>query len=64
MNVTERRALIKATDELNAMKSGDDEEFAHERAEKILCELLKDIGYGDAADAFKAAGERVEFWYA
>ena len=58
MNVQE------AVEKLNAMKHGDDEEIAHGEAENILCELLRDLGYGAVSDAFDGAVDRVGFWYA
>ena len=64
MNIYERQALIKAVNELNKMKSGDDEEWAHGEAESILFEMLKELGFGDASDAYKNARDRVGFWYA
>lgn len=40
--------------------NGSDFEAGHSRADDILCELLKDIGYEDIVEAFKKVGR----WYA
>ena len=64
MNVEQRQALGKAVDALNDLKEGSDEEIAHALAEDALCDLLRSVGFGEAADAFDAANERVGFWYA
>lgn len=50
-----KRRLDKLTD--------DDPESAHGRAEDIICQFLKDNGFGDVAEAFEAARDRVGFWY-
>lgn len=64
MNVIERQVLSKAVAKLNAMKEGDDEEACHTQAELVLQNLLRDLGFGEAADAFDGACHRVGFWYA
>ena len=64
MNVRERQALIRCCTELNAMREGGDEEADHSRAEEIVCSLLTEVGFEDAAKAFEAARDRVGFWYA
>jgi hypothetical protein len=38
----------------------NDQESAHVKADEILCNLLRDAGYGDAVKAF----EKIEKWYA
>ena len=38
----------------------DDPEARHITADDILCDLLRDLGYGDVAEAFK----KIEKWYA
>lgn len=35
-------------------------EHAHSKADKLLCELLTDLGYGNIVNAY----EKVEKWYA
>ena len=64
MNVTQRQIMLEAIDKLAAMTEHDDAEIAHSEAEDILCGLLKELGFGDAAEAFERASERVGFWYA
>jgi hypothetical protein len=56
----------KAVAQLEAMESGDDRELAHSDAEGILCRVLEAIGpeYKAVSYAFKAARDRVGFWYA
>ena len=56
----------KAVAQLEAMESGDDRETAHYDAEVILCRVLEAIGpeYRAVSEAFKAARDRVGFWYA
>ena len=63
-NVKQRQAMCKAMDELNAMSELSDPEIEHGDAEDVLCDFLKEVGYGDLADAFDQARERVGFWYA
>lgn len=63
MEISERQLLIKAVAELDAMKEGDDEEGCHTQAELILQNLLRDLGFGEAGDAFDRACIRVGFWY-
>lgn len=50
--------------ELDAQEMGDDQEAAHTLAEDALLAFLRDEGYGDVADAFTGARERVGYWYA
>ena len=50
-----------AANELTLLHGPGDPEGAHGRADKILCELLRELGYGDTV---VAAFERVEKWYA
>ena len=37
-----------------------DEEMAHSRADGILCELLRKLGYSEVVESFK----KVKKWYA
>lgn len=37
----------------------DDEEIDHVRADRVLCELLVSLGYGDVVEEY----ERVDKWY-
>ena len=55
-----------AVAQLEAMGSADDPEYAHNHAEGILCRVLEVIGpeYKAVSEAFKAARDRVGFWYA
>ena len=52
-----------AIKELNEMERGDNESV-HNRADKLLCEFLRDNGYPALANAYEEARKRVEFWYA
>jgi hypothetical protein len=56
----------QAVTQLEAMQSADDPELAHNDAEGILCRVLEAIGpeYKAVSYAFKAARDRVGFWYA
>lgn len=40
--------------------AGDDSEGSHKAADKILCEILKELGFIETVKAFEA----VEKWYA
>ncbi len=64
MNVEQRQALNKAVSELNKMDQMGDAEGLHSYAEDIICGLLKEIGFGEASEAFESARDRVGFWYA
>ena len=64
MNIEQRQAMTRAINKLESMKDDADPEAAHGDAEDALCEFLREVGYGDAADAFEAARDRVGFWYA
>jgi len=67
MKVTKREILNRAVKELNEMTvdcDNFDPENMHSRAEDILCELLTEFGFGEAAKAFEDANSRVGFWYA
>lgn len=37
-----------------------DREVAHAKADDVLCELLRSLGYGDVVDEFEEVGK----WYA
>lgn len=39
---------------------GGDIEAAHGRADEVMCDLLRELGYGDGVDIF----ERMDRWYA
>ena len=64
MNVEQRQAMHKAIDGLNKMTVEYCPEMMHSEAEDLICGFLKEVGYGDAADAFESARDRVGFWYA
>lgn len=42
-----------------AVRSSKDEEFAHMKADKILCDLLVELGYEKIVDEYN----KVEKWY-
>ena len=53
---------INVEDYLKRLKECDryDTECAHGRADEILCELLRELGYSDIVDAY----EDIDKWYA
>lgn len=51
-------------DKLNEFPADGDEEGIHLIADDILLTALRRANYGDVADAWDAARERVGFWYA
>lgn len=58
-----KRAASEAVAELDAMPADTDEENAHGEADRILCEVLRESGLNEVADAFERARDRVGFWY-
>ena len=58
-DLTWEQAAIEALNNLPL-----DEEAAHGLADDILCNALRDAGYGDIVRAYEAAEERITFWYA
>ena len=46
---------------LDGLDSGDPE-ASHSMADKAVGEFLRDLGYGDVADAWHRAADRVPFW--
>ena len=63
MDVVQRQLLYAAINKLDDLSTGDPE-ASHSDADDIICEFLRGVGYGDAADAFDRANSRVGFWYA
>lgn len=57
MVIMDRERALAALQEL---KKCADQEFAHVEADAILCLLLKELGYGDVVQAFRA----LDKWYA
>ena len=53
---------INVEDYLKRLKECEryDTECAHGRADEILCELLRELGYSDIVDAY----EDIDKWYA
>ena len=51
---------VKALREL----TDSDPECAHIDADCVLCDLLRDNGFEDVADAFRDVSIEVGFWYA
>lgn len=45
---------------LEALQDDPDTEKVHAVADGILCELLRDLGYGEVVDAY----EQLDMWYA
>jgi hypothetical protein len=56
-----RQALIAS---LDTMQKNGDPEALHATADDLLIQFLRNIGYGDVADAYEQAQDRVGFWYA
>lgn len=52
-------SIPDAIKELKAMNA-EDEEREHSRADAILCEVLKSLGYHELVEAYEA----VDKWYA
>ncbi len=50
----------EALKRLDALAESGDTEAAHSEADDILCDLLKELGYG----AVVAAWEQIDKWYA
>ena len=46
--------------ELRALQNDSDTEKVHAVVDGILCELLRDLGYGEVVDAY----EQLDMWYA
>lgn len=46
--------------ELQSLQNDSDTEKVHAVADGILCELLRDLGYGEVVDAY----EQLDMWYA
>ena len=61
---TERQSLVITPEvfKANMQKFADDydTEGAHSDADKLMCELLTELGYGEGVEIFK----RMERWYA
>lgn len=41
-----------------------DQEVSHAEADDLLVAALRDAGWGEVADAYEKAQDRVGFWYA
>lgn len=54
------QVVADATEEMEALIENDDTEVAHLKADDILCELLRDLGYNTLVDAY----DEVAKWYA
>jgi hypothetical protein len=50
----------KIIEKLHALKDLGNEEQAHIRADALLCQLLRDLGYADVVEAY----EQIDKWYA
>lgn len=50
----------EAVARLIELRHQDDREFAHVRADRVLCELLAELGYGEVVTAW----QQIEKWYA
>lgn len=54
------RLAKDAIEKLTKLRALGDTEAAHGEADKVLCELLKAMGFGDVVDAWDA----IDKWYA
>lgn len=50
----------KIRDEMKSLIDCGDTEYAHSRADELLCELLEDLGYGKIVELYSD----VDKWYA
>lgn len=65
INAEIEEIIQKAVNELNAIdKTNFDNESAHTAADDILLETFRALGYEEVAEAYEAAHDRIEFWYA
>jgi len=53
-------AKAKAMEDLIFLQASDDTEGAHARADEVLCDLLREMGFGDVVDAW----DKIDKWYA
>ena len=62
MNETKIMTPDEFANKLKAIEEeyGGDWEVAHVRADDLICELLRSLGYSDGADVFDEMGK----WYA
>lgn len=52
--------LQDAMNELKKLQDFGDNEIAHAKADKVLCELLSQLGYGEVVTEYDKIGK----WYA
>ena len=53
-----KRRLLDVIEKLKRREY--DEEFAHRDADDIICELLKELGFGDVVEVY----DKIPKWYA
>lgn len=63
MTVQQKRKII-AEAKQRFQELSTDPEQAHSMAERILQDVLTEVGFKEVADAFDDANERIGFWYA
>jgi hypothetical protein len=51
---------LQTANRMKELINSGDTEHAHSEADKILCEVLRELGYNDLIDAY----EQVDKWYA
>jgi len=51
--------IAEKIDRLNELSGMDDPEKAHSEADKILCEVISNLGYYGVAEAYN----KIERWY-
>ena len=51
---------FKYAEKIKELQKIDDIEYAHSKADKILCELLEELGLKDIVEEYK----KIDKWYA
>ena len=64
MKKTREQALDEALKKLGELTANSDNEIAHSVADAALLTYLEETGQKELADAWRAAEDRVGFWYA
>ena len=64
MDIETQKIIDDVALELNSMPADGDSEILHSTAERLLVDLLEDLGAAKVSRAFEDAKERVVFWYA
>jgi hypothetical protein len=57
--ITNKKLNDKYLEEMNTLHDNNDTELAHGTADKILCDMLSELGYVDIVESFN----KVDKWY-